>query len=191
MSSAPNAIFTGSLQTLQITTGNVLTVNDSFNAALYNNNAKNPLGQVAYISDGTVSGRRWRVRYVRMNATTFNPTPVVGPVYWKDNTFQVVTTLASEAPMGVNGVAGILLNPNVTNGNFCFVLTSGFLGAANLGASIPVPVSTAAGDLLIGATGQQTLAREAAGSTRTNVEVGIAQTAVSGGLGDIFVNMEN
>lgn len=191
-----NFVF-GSDQTLQITTGNVATVNDPFVAtgtisagsAILANGARNPLGIAAYISDGSTTGRRWKVRYVRVNSTTFNPSPVVGPVYWKDNTFQVVTTLFSEA-LDTNAAAGIMLNSSITNGNYGFILVGGFLGAANLG-SIPVVALTAAGDALIGATGQQTFARVAAGTAPTNAVIAWAVTAVSGGKSDVFVTLES
>lgn len=191
-----NYVF-GSDQTLQITTGNVATVNDPFQTAgapvagssILLSGARNPLGISAYVSDGTITGRRWKVRYVRVNATTFNPSPVVGPVYWKDNTFQVVTTLYSEA-VTTNTPAGIMLNANITNGNYGFILVGGFLGAANLG-SIPVVASTAIGDALIGATGQQTFGRVAAATAPTNAVIAWAVTAVSGGKADVFVALES
>lgn len=198
-----NEVFAGSLQTANISTGNVATVNDPFIASTpigqggfgLVNGARNPLGTAVYVSDGTTSGRRWKVRYVRINPTTPPAAYIVGPVYWKDNTFQVVTTNTAEAPAGINGVAGFLLNaqatPSVLTGNYVFILVFGFIGAANLG-SPTVPASTAAGDLLIGSAGNtQAMARSAAGANRTNVEVAYAMTAISGGLADVMVDLES
>jgi hypothetical protein len=191
-----NEVFDGNIQTLQISTGNVQTVNDPFITGSLGqgqfgspSGARNPLGMAAYISDGTTSGRRWKVRYVRMNATVPNSPFIVGPVYWKDNTFQVVTSLLSEALHGVNAIAGLLMNANVTNGNFCFILVYGHVGAANIGA-VTVPASTAAGDALIGAAGQQTFARVAANTAPTNAVLAWAETAISGGVADIFTCLE-
>lgn len=199
-----NEIYDSNIQTLQISTGNVATVNDPFIAGSLGQGqfgsplgARNPVGMAAYVSDGTLTnpvtgtGRRWKVRYVRMNATTFNPTPVIGPVYWKDNTFQVVTTLASEAPATLNGCAGFLLNVNVTNGNYCFILVAGFIGASNLGS---VPIATAgigAGGLVYAAAGQQLNSAIAVSGTRgTTAEIGILMTAVAAGVADILVAVE-
>ena len=61
---------------------------------------------------------------MRLN-TTVAATIVLGPVYWKDNTYQVVTQKTSEALMGINGLAGLLVNVNATNGNFVFILVYG------------------------------------------------------------------
>lgn len=193
-----NEIFDSNIQTLQISTGNVQTVNDPFIAGSLGQGqfgsplgARNPVGMAAYISDGTAAGRRWKVRYVRMNATVPNSPFVVGPVYWKDNTFQVITSLLSEALHGVNAIAGLLLNPNLVNGNYCFILVYGHAGAANLaGGAATVPASTAPGDALIGAAGQQTFARVAANTAPTNAVLAWAETAVSGGVADMFVNLE-
>lgn len=196
-----NEVFDGNIQTLQISTGNVATVNDPFISGLpigqgqfgSPNGARNPVGEAAYISDGTIgsgTGRRWKVRYVRMNATTINPSPVVGPVYWKDNTFQVVTTLASEAPATLNGCAGILLNPNVTNGNYCFILVLGFIGAANIGSMV-VGGAAGAGGLIVPAAGQQLTTTVAAGTyTTTYAAIGYLMTAIGGGTADVFINIE-
>ena len=181
--------YVGSLQTLHVSTGRPETVNDPFDTTKPNNGARNNPGVAEYVSDGTITGRRWKVRYVRLNSTT-TATLIVGPVYWKDNTFQVVTIQSSEAIGGINNLAGILLNANATNGNWVFVLAAGFIGAANIG-SIAVPALTASGDLLIGATGAQQFARVAIGSNRTNVEIAMALTAVSGGVADIFVQLES
>jgi hypothetical protein len=126
-----------------------------------------------------------------MNATTINPTPVIGPVYWKDNTFQVVTTLASEAPATLNGCAGFLLNVNVTNGNYCFILVAGFIGVANLGAVAIGTAGIAAGGLVYAFAGQQlTSAVAPAGTRGTTSEIGTLMTAVAAGVADILVGVE-
>lgn len=197
-----NEIYDGNIQTLQISTGNVATVNDPFIASSLGQGqfgspfgARNPVGMAAYVSDGTLTnpqtgtGRRWKVRYVRMNATTFAG-PLVGPVYWKDNTFQVVTTLSTEAPAGLNGCAGILLNANVTNGNYCFILTLGFIGVANIGA-MAVGGAAGAGGLIIPSAGQQLTTTVAAGTFSTTfTPIGYLMTAIGGGTADVYINIE-
>lgn len=198
-----NEIYDSNIQTLQISTGNVATVNDPFIASSLGQGqfgspfgARNPVGMAAYVSDGTLTnpqtgtGRRWKVRYVRMNATTFAG-PLVGPVYWKDNTFQVVTTLSTEAPAGLNGCAGFLLNVNVTNGNYCFILVNGFIGVANLGAVAIGTGGIAAGGLVYAAAGQQlTSAVAPAGTRGTTSEIGTLMTAVAAGVADVLVGVE-
>lgn len=170
------------IETAQISTGNPATVNDKFDSTQFNNNAQTTPGASFITNDS--SGRFYKWRYVRLNSTTF-PTLVVGPVYWKDNTRTVVTTLLSEAIAGANSVAGFLLNTSATNGNWVCILVNGWIHNA------PVPASTAAGDVLVGATGQQTLARVASGTAPTNFNVALALAAVAGGTADVFVDVED
>jgi hypothetical protein len=175
-----------SLQTIEISTGNVATVNDayvssSFAANGLTNGALNPIGSCAYFTDN--SGRRYKYRYVRLNCTT-PPTFIVGPVFWKDNTFSIVTAVESEALFGVNSVAGFLLNVNATNGNYVFIQTFGYL------AAVAVPAGTAAGDQIIGAAGNQQVAKVSANTAPTNALLAYAETAVSGGTSNLHVCIE-
>lgn len=163
---------------------NIATVNDAFDSTKHNNGARNPLGKAIYIEDS--SGRIRKYRYVRHNPTAA-VVEVVGPVYWKDNTFQVVTPTRSESVFGdtINGVAGILLNTAITDGNFTFIQVAGFL------AAMPVPALTAQSDALVTATGLEALARVAAGTAPTGRVVAFALTAVAAGVSDVFVAIES
>lgn len=173
----PESIHGDFLQTMQVSTGNVATVNDA--------SAQNPLGAAIYISDS--SGRRRKYRYVRYNPTAA-VTEIVGPVFWKDNTFTVTTPTRSEGLGGDTlnvGLAGILLNALITPGNYGFIQVFGFL------AAMPVPALTAASDALVSATGAQALARVAAGTAPTGRVAAWAITAVSGGVSDVVVAVED
>ena len=117
--------------------------------------------------------------------TTVDATKVFGPVYWKDNTYQVVTQKDTEALMALNGIAGIMANTSATNGSFVFILVSGHI------AAVPIAASTAAGDSIIGATGTQLTARVAKGTAPTNTVLAMAETAVSGGKSDLRVCVED
>lgn len=180
----PESYFGNPSNTPEISTGNVATVNDARDTTKPNNGAKNPLGAQYVLSDS--SGRLKKVRYVRYNPTAA-VTDIVGPVYWKDNTFTVVTPTRSESVFGdtINGVAGILLNASITDGNFCFIQTAGYL------AAMAVPAATAQSDALVSATGAQALARIAAGTAPTGKVVAFAITAVSGGVSDVLIALES
>ncbi len=181
----PESIHGDFLQTMEISTGDVATVNDIFDSTKVNNGARNPLGAAIYISDS--SGRRRKYRYVRYNPTA-GVTDIVGPVYWKDNTFTVVTPTRSEALGGDTenvAVAGILMNASVTDGRFVFIQTFGFL------AAMAAPASTAPSDALVSATGAQALVRVAAGTAPSGKVVAWAITAVSGGLSDVLIAVED
>ena len=174
-----------SLLTGEVFTGNPKTVNDPFGATNFpgNNGARMALGTAIYTVDSVTGGiQKWR--YVRLNSTT-PPTLVVGPVYWKDNTYQVVTAVSSESLMGINGVAGLLWNTSATNGNFVFIQV---LGHA---AAVPAPGSTAIGDSIIAASGNQQVARVAANTAPTNTVLALAETAVSGGKSDMRIAIED
>jgi len=187
-------------QTPQITTGDWTTVNDAFKTTLpdanypYPNGAQNPLGAAYTMRDS--SGRIKKIRYVRLAGTAaynVNSITVPGIVYWKDNTFGVVTPTMSECvSTKANCEAGFLVNPNATNGNFVFIQVGGYLGASSSpGVSPPVPASTAVDDSLYGATGAFTMTRDAAGTASKYRPAAFALQAVSGGLADIFVVLES
>lgn len=180
----PISIHRPFLETLEISTGNVATVNDLFDSTKFNNGARSSPGAATYISDS--SGRLRKYRYVRHNPTAA-VTEIVGPVYWKDNTFTVVTPTRSESVFGdtINALAGILLNTGVTDGNFVWIQTFGFL------AAMPVPASTAASDALVTATGAQQLARVAAATAPTGRVAAWAITAVAGGVSDVLIAVED
>ena len=175
-----------SLPTAEIFTGNPATVNDAYDTTKANNGARIAPGTAVYIIDAaaTSTGGVQKWRYVRVN-TTVAATFVVGPVYWKDNTYTVVTQKDTEALMGLNGCAGLMVNVNLTNGNFTFILVNGHYSA------VPAPGSTAVGDCIIPATGTQLTARVAQGTAPTNTVLALAETAVSGGKSDMRVCVED
>lgn len=169
----------------QVTTGSFATVNDPRNTNQPNNGATNPLGILASNQDS--SGRWQYYRYVRLNTTT-PTTTLVGPVYWKDNTKQVVTTTMSDSLTALaNSVAGVLLfGALATAGNFFWIQVGGYL------AAMPVVASTVKSDILIGATGDQITARVAAGTASTNRPLAIALTdRTGGGASDLEIVVEN
>jgi hypothetical protein len=181
-------------QTPQITTGDWTTVNDPYLTpppAEYNypypNGAQNPLGASYVVRDS--SGRIKRIRYVRLSGTaaySLNVSTLPGIVYWKDETFQVVTPTMSECvTTKPNLAAGFLVNQKATNGYFVFIETAGFL------ASCQVPSSTAVDDALYGAAGAFTMARTASGTAPTQRVAAFALTAISGGVSDVFVALES
>ncbi len=172
------------IETHEISTGKVETVNDAFDATKHDNGARNRLGSGGYVKDS--AGRVIKVRYVRINSTV-PPVEIVGPVYWKDNAKTTVTAVRSESVFGdtINSAAGILLNVNITNGNFGFIQVAGFR------AAMAVPAATAPSDALVSATGNQALVRVAAGTAPTGLPVAIAITAVAGGVSDVMIAVES
>lgn len=175
--------------TPEIFTGNVLTVNDPFNAAAFNNGARMAPGTRIYQTDS--SGRLLKYRYVRYNPTaavtlTAN-TNVPGVVYWKDNTFTVVTPTASEGiTTKINQIAGYLLNANATAGNFVFIQVAGYLSNAVVAAS------TAVDDLQIGlATTPLITGRVASGANISARPVAVSLTAISGNQSAVLVCIED
>lgn len=171
------AQFGPSDQTIQISSGNVRTTLDKFDATQLNNNAQNTLGSAYW--DSTVSaafpnGLAVKYRYVRYNSAA-NPAVQAAPaaVYWTDQTMTTVTGKLSEAWGSSSAFAGLLM-PNSTdfvgltaailNGNFVWIATAGIV----LGV-----VSAAA------AAGDQLLATQADWTTTggfSKVAVGVAPT---------------
>jgi len=185
-----------------ISTGNLYTAVDTYNTALLNNGALNPLGTrytyplnpASVLSYGT--GAPLTIAYVRYNSTS-NPNFLAAPgvVYWVDKQFTTVTGLYSESAFGINGIAGYVL-PNtasypgsltgaqlatVINGNFVFIAVGGYLPGAE---SI---TSVAAGDYLIGGTTAFVPVRMTANSAPTNRVLGMATTAIASGVSDVLL----
>jgi hypothetical protein len=178
--------------TPQITTGNFATVNDAYDTTKPNNGAKNVPGSEWLVFDA--NNRLIKIKYVRYNPTAAG-TEIVGPVYYKDNTFGtgpsngtnsgVTATMSEAVTTKANSVAGILLNASVTPGNWTFIQVEGYK------AAVTVPASTAVDDVLIGAAGFQIFGRVAAGTAPTNRPAAIALTAISGGVADILLCADN
>lgn len=157
---------------------------ESFQSGLLNNGAPTVLG-IAFDAVDSV-GRPLRYRWVRLNSTTPPSTPVVGPVYWKDNTFQVATANIAEA-IGYGSsteqgafLAGILLNPNAVNGDFTVLQVGGYFGAGSDAGNqngLLTLASVAKGDFLVSSTTSQSLAAVAVGTAPAYAVIGKAITA--------------
>ena len=188
-----------------IDTGNPFTVIDTYNAAQYNNGARCPLGTTvtiplpqAALASAAGRGAYLTCKYVRYNSTA-NPTAVTGPapVFFTDETLTTVTGVSTEAlaSNALNFCAGWLL-PSTSatyslgtaftaaalNGNYVWIGLRGFIPAAISATSV------GAGDLIIPATGNFTVARGQAGTTANNSinPLAIALTGISSLLSDIY-----
>lgn len=174
--------------TPEVFTGNPATVNDPFDATKINQGARMFLGTAFYQTDST--GRLLKYRYVRYNPTAavvLAASNVPGIVYWKDNTFGVVTpTMSESTTTTLNSLAGWLLNVNAVAGNYVCIQVRGYLASANVAAS------TALGDNLVGGGAALVTVRVASGTAPTSKLVaGIALAAVSGGLANVFTCVED
>lgn len=171
--------------TPEISTGNIATVNDPVDATKVTLGARNPLGAAVWSSDS--SGRLRKYRYVKLSGTgTPSTSNCPGVVYWKDNTYQVVTPTMSEAVFNaLNSVAGILLNTAATNLNYVFIQVAGYL------ASCQVPASTAISDALVGGGAAFVLVRVASGTAPTGRVVAISNAAVASNKADVFIVIES
>lgn len=119
----------------------------AFNESTLNNGGAGPhLGQLGQVFED--SGNCYRL--VRRNNTADVTTTVGGVGHWKDRANYVVTSKASEAQAGVNGVAGAFLLASHTNGNYCFVQMGGL-------QAVVVNTTAAAGTALTGTTTDETL----------------------------------
>lgn|SRR5437879_5770465 len=199
------AIYGASLQTAQVTTGNVATALDKFDSTKPNNGAQNNLGTKYYDNPTTVAnpnGTFVAYKYVRYNSTANAATQAApAAVFWTDNTFTTVTSTASEslftaaAGGAANGIAGILLLTSATvtnaqlNGNFVWIQVYGHL------AGIAAPASTAKGDAILATQADWTttggFSRVAAGTAPTGRVAYFAETAVASAKSDGFVAIES
>jgi hypothetical protein len=122
--------------TYELYTGNPLTVDDAyvatppFSGYPYPNGARMQPGRAIYYTLLTSAGTYYwqKYRYVRYNPTAAvtlvaNQIP---PVYWKDNTFTVVTPTASEGLLGLNGIAGALVNTSLVAGDWGLIQVAGY-----------------------------------------------------------------
>jgi len=174
--------------TYEMYTGNPFTVNDVYSATPpftgypYPNGARLQPGRAVYYTyqASSVSQPYWmKLRYVRYNPTaavTFT-TGQLPPVYWKDNTFTVVTPTETEGLLGLNGIAGALLNVTTTSanltGNWTFICVAGY--CANLISA----ASMAAGDQAIGNATALTVTRVASGVAPVQKIYYMALTAIA------------
>lgn len=191
--------------TPEIFTGNPATVNDPYVASNVSgstvgpNGARMPLGTpvMQLSAPGATSlsypQQRLRYRYVRLNTTTAPPSGLQagGPVYWKDNTFTVVTANYAEAMYGtgnpLNFIAGVLLNANATNGNYIMIQVYGYNAAV-----VVTSTGTVAGDWIIGfASANQATNRVASGTAPTQLPLGIALSAYCNGTAATLIFVES
>lgn len=192
----------------EISTGNPYTVVDTYNTALENNGAFQPLGSIyqAPLNVATIVtkgiGLNNYFKYVRYNPTV-SQNFLTGPqlVYWKDNTFTTVTGLASEA-LSLDLPAGWLLF-NVTstplatgqtaaqqaatvNGNFVYIQVGGFIPQAY------VTTGTAVGGAIIPASSTFGATGYIAPSTNiTDPVVGRVVSVAASNLSDLYVPFLN
>ena len=188
-----------------ITAGSTFyTAVDTYNTALENNGANQPLGSIYQAplnpSNTTTKGigANNYYKYVRYNPTV-SQNFLAGPqlVYWKDKTFTTVTGLGSEA-LSINLIAGwMLFNTTTTplatgqtaaqqaalvNGNFVWIQVGGYLPGAY------VTTGTAAGGVIIGASSTfGATGYIAPGSNVTNEVAGLVVTAASSNLSDLYI----
>ena len=167
------------------------TYEDSYDTLKPMNGARNPLGTRFCYQDS--SYRNIIVAYVRLNCTTPPASFIVGPVYWKDNTFTIVTATPGDITgFSRNLVAGILLNTTITNGSFTWIVVSGYVGASSdtgWGVALPCPNSTLIGDGVISGTGNQSVALAPAG-TPTYKQIYYALTNNSTNKADGLITCE-
>jgi hypothetical protein len=184
-----------------ITGQNLYTVIDTYNTALENNGAQQPLGSIyqAPLNLGTLVtsgiGLNAYYKYVRYNPTA-SQTLKTGPtlVYWKDETFTTVTGLASEA-LSLDLPAGWLLYNTTTlssataaqiNGNFCWILVGGFLPGAFVTTGTAVGGAIIPSGTTFGATGYI-----APSTAITDPVVGRVLVAAASNLSDLYVPLLN
>ena len=159
-----------------------------------------PLNPAAAIGTAPFAGlgaplRIKYVQYLSTAADAFIAAP--GVVYYTDKSLTVVSGKSTDSAFGIYLPAGYIAL-NTTNypgtltgaqllaavkGNFCWIVTGGYLAAAESVASV------AAGDYLVGSTNAFLPARLAAGGAVTaGGRVGQAMTAVTVGLlSDVLV----
>ena len=207
-------ITTGNLYTAIDTYASTITTQPPTNSPSWPNGALNPAGAAYLLAPGSLEGpvilyagkgygAPLVVRYVRYNSTT-NAALLAfpAPVYWTDETFTTVSGTFSEGnPAGTgnsSSFAGVLLANSTSlgltganaatalNGNWCWIVTKGWVPNAY------VPGSTAVGDSLVATTGNFTYTRTASGTTPSpfTIRLAVATSAISSGSADILVNAD-
>lgn len=183
-------------------TGSLFTVNDAFvttppfgTTYLYPNGARMQPGRAFYatwIPSGTSNSYWVKCRYVQYNPTaavTFT-SGNLPPVYWKDNTFTIVTPTSSEGTLGLNGIAGVLLNTTTTSANltknWTLICVGGYM------TSMISAASMAAGDLAYGNATAQTVTRVASGAAAPiQKTLYIATTAIASSVSNGIICCED
>lgn len=182
----------------KITTGNVRTTIDSSTVPL-NAPLKQPLGTIYSppiaqgITTANGQGAPPVYRYVQYNSTA-NPAVVAfpAPVYYKDETFTIVTAVFSEGFTGTaNAIAGYLM-PNSTdysgltaailNTNYVWIQIAGWLGGAAVPTTTPGVASA-----IIGSAGNWTSTGVAVGTAPGSRVAGTQLAAAVAGACDVLV----
>ncbi len=181
-----------------ITGQSYYTVIDTYNTAIENNGALQPLGSITFLPLNPASlttsgiGLQQAYKYVRYNPTV-TQTLKNGPalVYWKDETFTTVTPLASEAFSGINNIAGWLLYNTTAlssataaqiNGNFCWICVGGLLAGAWVTAAAAADASIYGASSTAFATGTS-----ASGTAPPQKVAGWSLAAAASNLVDLYV----
>jgi hypothetical protein len=154
-----------SVPTAQMHTKGPMYHEDPYDTTKPMKGATNPLGSACYWVD--TGGRTLKFRYVRLNSTAAPGTLYNGPVFYKDNTFTIITAVGSEGFGVANLVAGVLMNTSLTNGDYTWILVAGYSGAssdAGWGTTLTSTTSVAAGDGVAASGTAQGVIRVTAGS---------------------------
>lgn len=186
----------------QITTQNVRTTLDLYNASLLqtgptasSGGAMNTLGQAYYDYDPTY-GFWTKYRYVKYKST--DATAMVGypaPVFWTDEYKTTVSSKMSEGlPATQQSLAGwLMLNTTdlstitlaLLQSNYCFIAVGGFVKAGASAASI------VKGDWLIGGATPWVPVRVASGTPTGYTQGAYALSNVSSSKSDLFIVLES
>lgn len=182
----------------KITTGNVRTTIDSSTVPA-NGVPRQPLGTIysppvnAGAAIGSGYGAPPVYKYVQYNSTA-NPSvqAAPAPVYWKDETFTVVTGVFSESFLAAAGSAAGYLMPNSTdysgltaailNGNWVWIQIAGWLQAGLVPSTTP-----GAGSTIVASAGNWTATGVAAGTAPTSRVMGMQLAAAVSSACDILV----
>ena len=156
------------IPTAEIYTGNPATVQDAYVTSpgvgnyLMPNGARVYPGSAVYWRDS--GGHVVKLRYVRYNPVTAVSAVAGGPVYWIDTTLTQVSCNSADAVAGQNGIAGALLNINVTNGGGTSNWPWVYIQVAGYNSALLAAASTTGGDINYGGAAAFATTRVAAGA---------------------------
>lgn len=195
------AFLNPSNQLLQIDTGKALTF-------LYNSSLS-PVSIYAGLGENQVLGQRYfSANYSVANPngspaiymlvqykSTAQPAPAAAPapVYWTDETLTTVSGVSTESVAGLNGIAGYMMvnTASVTGLTAASIQTAQLLiQVSGVITGAVSPAAIVAGDWIIGAAGNFTPGRVAAGTAPGYRSFGVALSAVAAGLCDILLNCD-
>jgi len=127
--------------------------------------------------------------------STAQPTPAAAPapVYWTDETFTTVSGVSTESIGGLNTPAGYLMVNTTSVSTLTAAILQGsqvLIAVAGLVQGSVSPAAIVAGDWIIGAAGNFTNGRVAAGTQPGYKPFGRALTAVASSLCDILMDCD-